>query len=111
MKHARGRPVVYIASAYSGDIRKNTELSRKYSKFAVRMGYVPLNPILNLAGVLSDETDRDTALEIDLALLRKAADQLFVFGEPTAGMKLEIAEAEKLNIRTRYFTEQLEEIT
>lgn len=110
MKDARGRPVVYIASAYSGDTQGNTEASRIYSIFAVEQGYAPLNPILNLAGVLSDDTGRETALEIDLALLRKA-DQLFVFGEPTAGMKLEIAEAKKCHIRTRYFTKQLEEIT
>lgn len=110
MKDARGRPLAYIASAYSGDIQRNTKASRIYSRFAVEQGYAPLNQILNLVGVLSDETGRDTALEIDLVLLRKA-DQLFVFGEPTAGMKLEIAEAEKCHIRTRYFTKQLEEIT
>lgn len=110
MKDARERPVVYIAFAYSSDIEGNTEASRIYSRFAVEQGYAPLSPIRNLVGVLSDETGRETALEIDLALLRKA-DQLFVFGESTAGMKLEIAEEEKCHIRTRYFTKQLEEIT
>ncbi len=68
----RNGPVAYIASAYSGDIEGNTRKTKEYSKFAVRQGAVPINPILNLTGVLEEKTDRELALSVDLALLARA---------------------------------------
>ena len=97
----RNGPVVYIACAYSGDIKQNTARSRAYSKAAIEAGAVPINPILNLTGVLSEETDRDTAMAIDLSLLKKA-DELWVHGIPTEGVMQEIAEAKRNGITIRY---------
>ena len=95
--------VVYIASAYSGDIERNVELTKAYSRYAADAGAIPLNPILNLHGVLDERTDRAKAMEIDLSLLKRA-DELWVFGEPTAGMRREIAEAKKTGIPVRWIT-------
>ena len=97
------KKVVYIASAYSGNIADNVELTKAYSRYAVTEGAYPLNPILNLHGVLDEGSDRETALRIDLALLHRC-DELWVFGTPTKGMKREIAEAEKTKMPVRYFS-------
>ena len=36
------RPIVYICSPYAGEIDKNVEAARRYSRFAVDSGYFPL---------------------------------------------------------------------
>ena len=105
----RNGPVAYIASACSGDIEGNTRKTKEYSKFAIRQGAVPINPILNLTGVLDEGTDRDLALSIDLALLARA-DEVWVFGVPTEGMLIECDEAAKRNIIIRWFSEEMEEL-
>ena len=102
---ARNGPIVYIASAYSGDPQGNTEKTKRYSLFAVRQGAVPINPILNLTGVLSEEKERETAMGIDLRLLHKA-DEVWAFGVPTQGMLREIDEALERDIPVRLFTEE-----
>ena len=32
-------PVVYICSPYSGDVERNTEMARRYSRYAIDNGY------------------------------------------------------------------------
>ena len=39
------RPLVYVCSPYSGDINTNTEAARRYCRFAVDKGYIPVAPI------------------------------------------------------------------
>ena len=94
-------PIIYIASAYSGDIEGNVAKTKEYSRHVIQNGGIPLNPILNLHGVLDEKTERDTAISIDLSLWERC-DELWVFGEPTAGMRKEITEAGKLGIETRF---------
>mgnify|MGYP002869011704 CR=1 FL=1 len=106
---ARNGPVVYIASAYSGDIESNTKKSVRYSRAAIERGASPINPILNLTGVIDESTDRETAMAIDLLLLSRA-DALWVYGEPTAGMRIEILEAKRLGLPIRWFSENMEEL-
>ena len=36
------RPLVYICSPYSGDVDRNTEKARRYCRFAVDQGAIPL---------------------------------------------------------------------
>ncbi|EJO23517.1 hypothetical protein HMPREF1148_2023 [Selenomonas sp. FOBRC6] len=48
-------------------------------------------------------------MEIDLAILNYCSE-LWAFGEPTVGMKNEMAAAEEQGIRIRRFTENMEEI-
>lgn len=105
----RGSPVVYVASALSGDIKGNVKKTKKYSRFVIEQGAVPINPILNLHGVISEETGREDAMELDLTILAKA-DELWAFGPATAGMVEEILEAKRLNIPIRKFTTYLKEI-
>lgn len=102
-------PIIYIASAYSGDIEANVERTKEYSRRVIQSGGVPFNPILNLHGVLDEKSDRDTAINLDLSLMKRC-DELWVFGEPTAGMKIEITKAERIGMPIRKFTMEMEEI-
>ena len=38
------RPIVYICSPYAGDIETNVVAARRYSRFAVEKGYIPIAP-------------------------------------------------------------------
>ena len=62
----RDSPVVYICSRYSGNIERNTDLARQYSRLAVERGCVPLTPHLLLPQFLSEETEREKAISLDL---------------------------------------------
>ena len=101
------RPVVYICSPFSGNVERNTENARRYCRFAVDSGYIPLAPHLLFPQFMNDkDTDeRRLALFMDIALLSKCA-QLWVFGgNITKGMDIEIEKAKYKRQPIRYFTE------
>ena len=58
---------------------------------------VPLAPQLMLSAYINEATERDLAIAHCLGLVA-TADELLVYGEPTEGMQLEIAEARRLEI-------------
>ena len=103
------RPIVYICSPYAGDVTANVENARRYSRFAVDAGYIPIAPHLLFPQFLSEETERELAIFMDLVLLGKC-EQLWVFGgEVSDGMRREIGKAKQKNMTIRYFTEDMEE--
>ena len=84
------RPLVYICSPFSGDIEGNTQRARDYSRFAVDQGAVPLAPHLLLPQFMSEKTERDLALFMDMVFLGRC-EQLWVFGKNiSSGMAAEI---------------------
>lgn len=99
-------PVVYICSRYSGDVERNTALARKYSRLAVDQGYVPLTPHLLLPQFLSEETERDLAISMDLRFL-SLCQELWVCGaEISEGMRREIDRATEMKIPIRHIKEE-----
>ena len=103
------RPLVYVCSPYAGDVRNNTENARRYCRFAVDAGAIPLAPHLLLPQFLSEETERELALFMGMVLLGRC-EEVWVFGERvTDGMAAEIAKAEKRKMKVRYFTDGMEE--
>ena len=101
-------PMVYICSAYSGDVEGNVAKARKYSRYAVDEGVIPIAPHLLLPQFMEEETERDLAMFMDIAILSKCKE-LWVFGEPTAGMENEIAYAERKQMTIKYFNEECKE--
>ena len=102
----RDSPIVYICSRYRGDIAHNMAMARRYSRYAADNGYVPLTPHLWLPQFLSEETERDLAISMDLRLLERC-DELWVCGdEISEGMAAEIAHAEETGIPVRHITEE-----
>ena len=99
-------PIVYIASPFAGDERYNTEMARRYCRYAVDQGCIPIAPHLWLPGILSEETERDLAISMDLRLLERC-DELWVCGdEISEGMAREIAHAEDIGIPIMHITEE-----
>ena len=104
----RYMPMVYICSAYSGDVEGNTEKARRYSRFAVDAGRIPIAQHLLLPQFMEEESESELAMFMDIAILSKCRD-LWVFGKPTAGMLNEITYAERKQMTIKYFNEECKE--
>ena len=103
------KPLVYVASPFAGDESRNTENAIRYCRFAVDSGAIPLAPHIFLPHFMSEATERDAAMFMNMVFLGKC-EQLWVFGDRiTNGMAAEIAKAKKRRIPIRYFTENCEE--
>jgi len=109
-RQARFRPIVYICSPYSGDTETNVDNARRYCRFAVDTGFLPIAPHLLFPQFMNDSVpeERETAMFMNMALLSKCAE-LWVFGDKvTPGMKKEIARAEYRQMPIRYYTTDCE---
>ena len=107
------RPMAYICSPLSGDIAANQEKARRYCRFAVDSGYIPLAPHLYFPQFMDDRNraERDLALFMNLVLLSKCAE-LWVFGETISkGMSIEIEKARRKNQTIRWFTGNCKEVS
>ena len=98
-------PLVYICSPYSGDIQRNTELARRYSRLAVDRGFIPLAPHLLLPHYISEETERELAISINIQILKRC-QELWVCGKRVSeGMLHEITRANELGLKIRNIKE------
>lgn len=96
-------PLVYVCSKYSGDTVTHTEAAKRYSRFAVDQGAIPLAPHLLLPLYMHEDSERELAMFMDMVFLGKC-DELWVFGdEASKGMRMEIAKAKKHHKKIRYF--------
>lgn len=103
------RPLVYVASPFSGDVERNIMNARRYCRFAAESGRVPLAPHLLLPQFISEEKERTEAMRMNMVFLGKC-EELWVFGDTvTEGMAAEIAGAEMRGMPVRYFTDRCEE--
>ena len=106
------RPIVYICSPYSGDVERNIINARRYARFAVDKGMIPIAPHLMFPQFMDDrnEAERDLAMFMDLALLSKCAE-IWVFGSRISkGMSIEIQKAQARHQPIRHFTANCEEV-
>lgn len=106
------RPIVYICSPYAGDVEANVEAARKYSRFAVEKGRIPIAPHLLFPQFLNDANPRERQLGLFFgnAVMSKCSE-VWVFGSRiSSGMEAEIKRARWKNYRLRYFTEDCEEV-
>ena len=89
--------VVFVSHAFSsnppGHARRVSQIARELSLG----GNLPLAPQIYLPQFLDEATERDLALRLSLVLVRLSGE-VRVYGEPSAGMRLEIAEAHRLGI-------------
>lgn len=106
------RPLIYVCSPLSGDISANQENARRYCRFAVDSGYIPLAPHLYFPQFMDDgnRAERDLALFMDIVLLSRC-DQLWVFGERISkGMSMEIEKAKRKGQPIRWFDSNCKEV-
>ena len=107
------RPMVYVCSPFSGDTVLNIANARKYSRFAVEHGYIPIAPHLLFPQFLNDNnlTERELGLYFGNVLMSHCSE-VWVFGETiSAGMDAEIRRAKRKNYRLRYFGSDLKEVS
>lgn len=107
------RPLVYICSPLSGAMQQNQENVRRYCRFAVDSGAIPLSPHLYFPQFMSDANpaERNLALFMDIVLLSKCSE-LWVFGEIISkGMSIEIEKAKRKGQPVRYFTDECKEVS
>lgn len=111
-KKSAFRPVVYICSPYSGDTEANVQNARKYCRFAVDSGCVPIAPHLLFPQFMADDNprERNLAMFMDIVLLSKCAE-LWAFGDNISdGMRIEISKAKRKGQPIRYFNDNCEEV-
>ena len=105
-------PIVYICSPYAGDVETNVQKARRYCRFAVDKGYIPIAPHLLFTQFLNDDNPKERQLGIFFgnAVMSKCSE-VWVFGDRISdGMEAEIKRAKRKNYRLRYFNEDLEEV-
>ena len=87
---------VYICSPYRGDVEKNVRNARSYCRMAVEEGAIPMAPHIYFTQFLddADEAQRGIGIEAGIQLMLEC-DEVWVFGEPTEGMKSEIGRAQE----------------
>jgi len=101
------RPLVYVCSPYAGDVSKNVENARRYSRFAVDSGYIPFTPHLLFPQFLDDNIIRERQLgQFFGNVLMNKCSELWVFGDSISpGMEDEIEYAGRKHIPVRYFSD------
>lgn len=107
------RPLVYICSPYSGDIGNNIKSAKRYSRFAVDMGYIPITPHLLYPQFLDDDNpaERSLGLFFGNVLMAKCAE-VWVFGSYISpGMNAEIERAKRKKYTIRYFSDDCREVS
>ncbi|ENZ13245.1 DUF4406 domain-containing protein [Enterocloster clostridioformis] len=106
------RPIVYVCSPYSGDVEANVAAARRYCRFAVDKGFIPIAPHLLYPQFLDDKDadERELGLFFGNALMSKCAE-VWVFGNRiSSGMEAEIRRAKWKGYHLRYFTEECQEV-
>ena len=104
---AKFRPLVYICSPFAGEVKKNIRKARLYSRLAVKRGYLPITPHLLFPQFLNDRDkfERNLGMKMGLVLMLKCRE-VWVFGQPSAGMNTEIKRALLKGMPVRYFNEK-----
>ena len=108
----RYKPLVYVCSPYAGDTERNVARARRYSRFAVTKGCIPIAPHLLFPQFLddNDKCERELGIFMGVVLLKKCAE-LWVFGSRISeGMAQEIDRAKKGGMSIRYFNDRCERI-
>lgn len=91
---------VFICSPYSGDVLENMNKAHGYCRRAADQGIMPYAPHLYFTRFLDDSDPEQREAGIDAGLEWLAGcDEVWAFGEPTSGMRIEIARAEQLGIK------------
>lgn len=109
--YMKGAPLVYVASAFAGDVERNLMNARQYCRFAAERDAVSLTPHLLLPQFMSEETERNAAMAMNRVILERC-DELWLFGdEITDGMAQEFVWAKQRGMPIRYFDGECKERT
>ena len=101
------QPLIFVCSPYRGDVNAYVKCARRYCRYVVKQGGIPFAPHLLFTQFLDDSkaTERRKGMLMGTEML-KLCDELWVFGEPSAGMQTEIDLAKCLGIPVRWKLER-----
>ena len=103
---------IYVRSAYGG-LNENYEKAKKFAKYVLSKGHIPILSHTMLHGILDDKypPHREKGLEVG-KLLMTLCDEIWVFGaEVTPGMAGEIMEAARLQMPVKEIKKLPTELT
>ena len=97
------QPLIFVCSPYRGDVDAHVKCARRYCRYVVKQGGIPFAPHLLFTQFLDDSkaTERRKGILMGAEML-KLCDELWVFGEPSAGMQAEIDLAKHMGIPVRW---------
>lgn len=101
----KNRKKVYVASPYAGNVGANTAAALDYCRYVIRENCIPVasHILFAASGMLNDDNEADCEMGLMFGLsLLAVCDEIWVFGEVSAGMQQEITEARKLGKCVRY---------
>ena len=88
---------IFVSHAFSNNPYRHQKAVRTIARRLVLEGHNPLVPQIYLPQFLDEQTERDLALKLCFEVVALAGE-VWVYGEQTDGMRLEIAEAHRLKI-------------
>lgn len=89
--------VLFISHPFSSDPDRNAKCVLRVARTVALAGHLPFAPQLYLPQFVDESSERDLAMKLCLGFLARS-EEVWTYGEPTDGMRLEIAEAERLGI-------------
>lgn len=104
-------PLIFVCSPYRGDVEANVRRAERFCRFVYEQHGVPFAPHLLYPRFLdgSNPDERHAGLMMGIEVLQRC-DELWVFGEPTAGMALEISAAIAQGKPVRRFSRDCREV-
>jgi len=101
------KKLIFVSSPFAGDVERNIENARKFSRMVVDNGAIPITPHLLFPQFLDDNNHEERTLGINFGLrLLVKCDEIWVFGRTiTQGMRVELAVAKRKRVKVRYFDE------
>ena len=99
-EHDAGK-VIYVCHPYRSDPKANQVQVARICRHLVRSGHLPLAPQVYLPAFLDEATERAQAIQLCLRLVG-LVEEVRVYGKPSEGMRLEIAEAGRLGLPIVY---------
>ena len=96
--------LVFVCSAYSGDIANNTRRAKKICRKLAKLNYIPFAPHLYFPRFLDENnaSERKRGIGFGVEIMRRCAFVICV-GEITEGMRTELEAAQSMKIPTLVF--------
>ncbi len=105
------KQLIYVCSPYAGDVEENVAAAKRYCRFVISKGFIPIATHLLYPQILDDNNPDERALGMTFGnIIMDSCFEVWVFGDRISkGMQEEINYAISKNYRVRYFTETFEE--
>lgn len=109
-KRSDYRTMVYICSAYSGNVATNVEKTKRYCRYAVDHDCMPVAPHLMYPQFMNETTEREQGIHMALVLLGKCEEIWVIGNHLSEGMAIELEQAKWWGKNIRYFNEDIREV-